>query len=136
MSDNDFPCCAPASNLRPDSGVIERVKAVLYKKGAYCGVCDFDPEPCSECDQCLTGYAEALAAAGLLAPSDADVAERIARAIEAAGTAIETAQREVHRGYLPIVESGIVAGYSQAARIARSHATPPVAATGEGADRG
>ena len=77
MSDNDFPCCAPASNLRPDSGVIERVKAVLYKKGAYCGVCDFDPEPCSECDQCLTGYAQALAAAGLLTPSDADVAERI-----------------------------------------------------------
>ena len=55
---------------------------------------------------------------------DADVAERIAQAIEAAGTAIETAQREVHRGYLPIIESGIVAGYSQAARIARSHATP------------
>ena len=60
---------------------------------------------------------------------DADVAERIAQAIEAAGTAIETAQREVHRGYLPIIESGIVAGYSQAARIARSHATPPAAAT-------
>lgn len=71
----------------------------------------------------------------LAANPDADVAERIAREIKAAGTAIETAQREVHRGYLPIIESGIVAGYSQAARIAHSHATPPVAATGEGDGR-
>lgn len=44
--------------------------------------------------------------------------ERIAAAIRAAGAQIESAQREVHRGYLPILEGGIVAGYSQAARIA------------------
>ena len=42
---------APVDGLRPDSGVIERVKAVLYEKGAYCGVCDFGPAPCSECDR-------------------------------------------------------------------------------------
>ena len=43
--------------------------------------------------------------------------ERIAAVIKGAGAQIESAQREAH-GYLPILESGIVAGYFQAARIA------------------
>ena len=141
MSDNDFPCCAPAGNLRPDSGVIERVKAVLYKKGAYCGVCDFDPEPCSECDQCLTGYAQALAAAGLLTSSDADVAERIGAILREhqPTSGMQVASGVTCRcGYWtgeerpgvtrPVGYSGLM--WHQAQMIA----TPPVTATSEEVD--
>ena len=53
---------------------------------------------------------------------DADVAERIVRALE------EAAEKHPN----PIVRLNL----SDAADIARSHATPPVAATGEGDDRG
>ena len=107
-----------ASTKPSDADVAEGCACVWISEDRGGGYFEsvFDPEP-----DCPTH--------GWSAQMDADVAERIAQAIEAAGTAIETAQREVHRGYLPIIESGIVAGYSQAARIARSHATPPAAAT-------
>ena len=57
-----------------------------------------------------------------LTAQDADVAERIVRALE------EAAEKHPN----PIVRLNL----SDAADIARSHATPPVAATGEEDDRG
>lgn len=69
------------------------------------------------------GHTPADAAERLRAPlPNADVAERIARAIEA--------ERDEYEG------GEIRSAYQDAARIARSNATPPVAATGEGDDRG
>lgn len=47
----------------------------------------------------------------------ADERRRVAEQVRAEAVAIETAQRAAHKGYLPILESGIVAGYEQAARI-------------------
>ena len=53
------------------------------------------------------------------AEAKAEERERIATAIETQAEQIESAQRAIHRGYLPILESGIVAGYMQSAGVAR-----------------
>ncbi len=49
------------------------------------------------------------------------LAEVVAKALEETAAAIEQAQLGVHRGFLPSLERGIVAGYEQAARIAREY---------------
>ena len=55
------------------SDAIEQVAQVLNDEGACCGDCGREPgAPLSECPACerfLTGYARALADAGLLAPA-------------------------------------------------------------------
>ena len=72
-----------------------------------------------------------FAARALTARSDADVALLIAQEIEHARDKCIREQEELrHYG------RGMIHGLERAAQIARSHATPPVAATGEGDDRG
>ena len=108
-----------SDNLRPDSDVIERVTEML-------------------CELAELGYyrgkeiAEALAAAGLLTPSgtfastkpsDADVAEQIAGAIVRGADPAYMLSKPGSDDY----SDGYRLGIRDAADIARSHATPPVA---------
>lgn len=41
---------------------------ILHGKGAYCGSCGYEDGRCSDCKEVLTGYADAILAAGYSKP--------------------------------------------------------------------
>ncbi|MBM4645587.1 hypothetical protein GS464_24565 [Rhodococcus hoagii] len=42
----------------------DELKEILHRKGAYCGNCDYETGGCSDCDEVLGIYADAILAAG------------------------------------------------------------------------
>ena len=102
-----------------------------------CGVCGHSPEahgmPQHSSYQCV--YQPILTPSDTFAStksSDADGAERIAGAIVRCADPAYMLSKPGSDDY----SDGYRLGIRDAARIARSHATPPVAATGEEVDRG
>lgn len=51
-----------------------RLADILYKRGAYCGDCDYETR-CPDCDKVLTGYADAVIAAGWYSPAQVAILE-------------------------------------------------------------
>ncbi|MEV6555894.1 hypothetical protein AB0M22_09270 [Nocardia sp. NPDC051756] len=50
------------------SDIRDEIAEVLYKRGAYCGDCDYETRRCRECDRVLEGYADAILAEFLVIP--------------------------------------------------------------------
>lgn len=44
-----------------------RLAEILYKRGAYCGDCDYESR-CPDCDRVVDGYADAILAEFLVVP--------------------------------------------------------------------
>lgn len=44
----------------------DELKEILHRKGAYCGNCDYETGGCSDCDEVLGIYADAILASGYI----------------------------------------------------------------------
>lgn len=55
----------------------DELAGILHGKGAYCGSCGYEDGECADCTDVLSGYADAILAAGYRRPRTITTAEEL-----------------------------------------------------------